>query len=172
MDVIDKKRKVHSQRWDVAHKLSDNDFWEMIRAIYKSKEKEFSFQHIAELTYQNESDFVNCVLTTAIKHHIFIAVQYSPTFKNQKRKKYPKRNIQDRKGSIMSSCREQHERMTGENLPLLHWESTAIEKMKIEAETGIRHFIRRYDTALGLELDNIYLKPVKNGKRKHPSDFL
>lgn len=164
-----KNRKIHNQRWDVAKKLSVPEFWLMIEGMYK--EKQFSFEQIAKLTYYDVEKLKEPDLDISIKHHVFITVQYSPTFKNQKRKKYPTRNVQDRKGSIMSSCREQHEKITGENLPLLNWESIADEKIKLETTTGIRHFIRRTDIEKGLEVDNIYFKAVKNGKKSKVEDF-
>ncbi len=168
--MSEKRRKTHGQRWDVARKLSDQEFWEVIEGLFEHKEHEFSLDKVAQLTYREISEFVN-PLPLSVKHHIFIAVQYAPTMKNQIRKKYPTRNIQDRAGSIMSSMREQHERATGENLPLIHWESFTKEKMAAERKTGIRHTVRRKDTSSGFELENIYLKPVENGKRKYVTDF-
>ena len=168
--MSEKRRKAHGQRWDVARKLTDNEFWNVIEELFKNKEHEFNLEKVAQLTYRETAEFVS-PLSLTVKHHIFIAVQYAPVMKKQVRKKYPPRNIQDRAGSIMSSMREQHERATGENLPLIHWESFAKEKMEAERKTGIRHTVRRKDTSSGFELENIYLKQVENGKRKYVTDF-
>lgn len=164
------RRKEHDQRWDVARKLTLPEYWQAIEKLMESKGQVFSYDKVAELTYR-KVDELHRDLDIATRHHIFIAIQYCPSFRTQKRKKYPSRNIQDRLGSIMSSLREQHEKKTGENLPLITWEGFAKEKIRTEADTGIRHFVRRIDSEKGFEVNNIYLKPVKKGKRKNVEDF-
>ncbi len=168
--MSEKRRKNHKQRFDVAKKLPISEFWNVVENIYKSRDKFFSLEDVAKLTYRDVEELQGDLDITT-RHHVFITVQYTVKTDTKKRRRYPTKNIQDRKGSIMSSLREQHERITGENLDQHYWESFAEEKMRLEKSTGIRHTARRKDTALGLDLENIYLKEVKKGARKFVTDF-
>ncbi len=64
----------------------------------------------------------------------------------------------------MASLRKQHEKLTGENLPLTTWDFIAEEKITAEKKTGVRHFIKRIDMSKGFELDNLYLHEIKKSK--------
>ena len=167
--MSDKKRKRHNQRWDVARKLSDVEFWKIIEELFERSEKDFSLDAVASLTYREMSEFEGA-LSVSLKHHIFISVQYAPSFKKQKRKKYPSRNTQDRSGTLMSSIRERHEEATGENRELIYWEEIVQEKIELEKKTGIRHSIVRIDKEIGFDIENLIIKQ-QTGKKRFISEY-
>jgi hypothetical protein len=168
-----KKRKNPFGSWQMVKDLSQPDFWQAMCQLYNiKKDGRLTYKKAASLIYRSHSRMQKWFapgggqqpLSMADRHHLYLAIQYAPQQKTP-RKKYPKRRIYDRLGTIMSSLKEQHQRVTGQKFPMTYWEKIAKEKIETEDETGVRHMVLRDNKNLGFTLDNIYLHQVKSGKK-------